>query len=223
MDEQGRKNELRWKIMRFLRSRRSDETRKYVGSIIDVLEKAREEDSQKKIRKGEAGWIRVKVLLNELVGPDKEIKNQTTFYRLVNDLSLEKIIERRTVPIPEEQMRSATFYRTSDPYQRWWFLSREQLEEKYTKSQLCVRELIQHLVIARDLLEEMGCPDPQQKIADDYKLLYDRAPISDFKVIPPPPHEGKYTRMPFVKLRNDQIPVRRKLRSSESFSKNKSE
>ncbi len=222
MEPMDREEELRWKIRRFLRTRRNDETKNYVLSIIEILERAREEDSRKKIGKSEAGWVRVKVLLDELVGPDKKIKNETTLYRLANDLFQEKIIERRAVPMPDERMRSATFYRTSEPYQLWWFLSRDQIEERYSKSQLYIKELIRHLVIAGDLLEEMGCPDPQQKIADDYKLLYDRDPLSNFKVLQPR-KEAEYRRSSVVMVDSGPILVRRKPRSRESLLKNKSD
>ena len=221
MEPMDREGELRWKIRRFLRTRRNDETKNYVWSIIEILERAREEDSGK-IGKREAGWVRVKVLLDELVGPDKKIKNETTFYRLANDLFEEKIIERRAVPMPDERMRSATFYRTSEPYQLWWFLSRDQIEEEYSKSQVYITELFRHLVIARDLLEEMGCPDSLQKIADDYKLLYDREPISNFdKTVRR--KEEEHLRSTLFLVGSKLVPVRRKTKSTESSSKNKSE
>ena len=221
MEPMNRQEELRWKIRRFLRTRRTDETKNYVWSIIEILERAREEDTGK-IGKSEAGWVRVKVLLDELVGPDKKIKSETTLYRLANDLFEEKIIERRAVPIPDERMRSATFYRTSEPYQLWWFLSRDQIEEEYSKSQVCITELLRHLVIARDLLEEMGCPDLQQKIADDYKLLYDREPLSNFnKTVNR--KEEKHLQSTLFLVGSKLISVRRKTRSTKFSSKNKSE
>ena len=184
MDELERKFELRGKIQRFLRTRRNDETKHYVAAIIDVLEKVREEDAKKKIRKDNAGWVRVKVLQDELVGPDNVIKNATTFYRLLSDLSRQQIIDRNVVPLPEERQRKATFYRTTGPYQRWWFLSREQLEENYAKNLLCLRELTQQFVIARTLLEELGCPNPQQKISEEYTALTGREPRSNFELVP---------------------------------------
>jgi hypothetical protein len=205
MDEWERKFELRGKIQRFLRSRRNDETKQYIASIIGILETARVEDAKKKSRKEDAGWVRVKILLDELVGPDKIIKNATTFYRLVNDLSRQRIIDRKVLAMPEERKRKATFYRTTGPYQRWWFLSREQLEENYAKDLQCLRELVQHLVIARTLLEELGCPDPQQKISEEYTALLGREPHSTFELVP---EHGPA--MAYVQIKRLHIPVHTK-------------
>lgn len=201
-----KKRELRSRITKFLRSRRSPKTKQYVGSIINVLEKALDNDLRKRIPpRSEAGWVRAKVLLDELVGPGKEIKNPTTFYRLVNDLSSETIIERQIKKIPEERMRTATYYRVIERYKRWWFLSREQLEEKHYKYLRCMRELTQHYVIARSLLEDLGCSNPQKKIAEEYKFLTGREPLSNFDLIP---EHGP--RMAYVKVNIFQVPVETK-------------
>lgn len=155
-------------------------------------------------------------------GPDKKIKSETPLYRLVNDLFEEKIIERRTVPMPAERMRVGTFYRTSEPYQLWWFLSREQIEEQYSKSQVDITELLRQLVIARDLLEVEGCPDPQQKIAEDYKLLYNREPLRNFEAFKPrrdPEYRNRY----LVAMDSGINFVKRKRGLQRSLPENKSE
>jgi len=209
MEKMDREGELQLKIRRFLRSRRTADTKDYVYSIIEVLERRRKEDSERKIKKSDVGWVRVKELLDDLVGTDKKIKSETPLYRLLNDLAREMIIERRVVPMPEERMRPGTFYRTAEQYQLWWFLSREELEKQYAKSQIVLTELMRQFVIARDLLEDGGFADPQQKIAENYKLLYNREPLNNFKVIQPPKEKEKFRR-PMVWVDTGLIMVRRK-------------
>lgn len=174
----GREEEARRKIQKFLQGRRNPETKKYVEKIIDRLEKEREEDSKRKIKEPEVGWVRVKTLLDEFVGEGKLIKNQTTFYRLIDDLFQDLVIAKRVTKMPNERGRQATFYRTMFEYRREWILDRKGLEEIYAATMVSVNQLIEQLMIAQDLLSEMGCANPHDLIIERYTQLHGMKPKS---------------------------------------------
>ncbi|MGA2917619.1 hypothetical protein [Methanoregula sp.] len=164
-----REDEARLKIQKFLQGRRNPDTRQYVEKIIEYLENVRKKDTDRKKPEREVGWVRVKDLLGEFVGEGKLIKNGTTFYRLIADLSQDLIIDKQTQPMPHEKGRQATFYRTLSKYRREWIFSRDGLESAYAERMACIHDLIEQLIIAQKLLMENGCPNPHEIIIERFK------------------------------------------------------
>jgi hypothetical protein len=136
------------RVIKFQQSRRNAETREYVRSIIKELERARTEDIRNTIP--DAGWVRVKNLLDELVG--KTIPNQTTFYRLLKDLHAAKIIRKRVQKTPGEIGRTSTFYQVPCYYRNSLFMNREELENAYYKFPVSI---IKRLLVAEEMLNEL--------------------------------------------------------------------
>jgi len=167
-DHGRREDEARLKIQKFLQGRRNPETRKYVEKLIEYLENVRKKDTEGKKPNREIGWVRVKDLLGQFVGEGKLIKNETTFYRLIADLSQDLIIEKQARPMPHEKGRQATFYRTLFEYRPEWIFSRDGLEEAYAERMVCIHDLIEQLTIAQKLLADMGCQNPYEIIRERF-------------------------------------------------------
>jgi len=166
--DEGFDEEARRKLQRFLQGRRTENTREYVEKIISYLGEARVSDNKEKKSRSEIGWVRVKTLLYEFVGQDNIIKNQTTFYRLMDDLFLDRIIDKRTKKIANERGRQATFYRTPLEYRREWVLDRKGIEELCADRMRSINDLSEQLSIAQQLLVEKGCQNPYSAIKEIY-------------------------------------------------------
>ncbi|MCX6685082.1 MAG: hypothetical protein NTV10_00275 [Methanoregula sp.] len=174
--EGRREEEARRKIQKFLQGRRNPETKQYVGKLIEKLEKVRKEDTERKIKEPEVGWVRVKTLLDEFVGEGKLIKNQTTFYRLLDDLFQDLVIDKRVRKMDQERGRQATFYRIPFEYRQEWLATRDGLEDAYAARMLCIHDLIEQLMIAQELLTEMGCGNPHEIIIERFTRQMKKKP-----------------------------------------------
>ena len=142
MTPDKREDEMRQKITKFLRSRHQPTTKQYVWKIIERLERERIKNTQDNVKKSEIGWVRVRTLLDDLVGKgDDKIENATTFYRLLHDLAENQLIEPQARKMPHEKGRKATFYRTLFDYQERWFYSRELLEKSIDEDEEYIRDL----------------------------------------------------------------------------------
>jgi len=166
-----RESEARRKIQKFLQARRNPHTKECVEKIIERLDKENDIDIKNKAGPT-GGWVRVKTLLEEFVGESKLINNQTTLYRMLDDLFEERIIEKKVGKIEKERGCQATFYRTAFEYRQEWFITREMLESAYAEKMECIHDLIEQLVIAHQLLVEEGCPNPHDIIIE--RFIYQR-------------------------------------------------
>jgi len=143
------------RVIKFQLSRRNAETREYVKCIIQKLDDALINDSVKNSPSYKnAGWVRVKILFNDLVG--KTIPNQTTFYRLLKDLHDAKLIEKQVQISPGEIGRKPTYYRVPHHYKKSLFMSREELETAYNELPVYI---IKRLLIAEEMLNELRGDD----------------------------------------------------------------
>jgi len=151
MTQKSRKNARQY-ITRFLRGRRTSETRNYVWMILKRLGKQIPEDVKKAIKPADLGYVRVKTLMDELVDFGK-IPNQTTFYRLLRDLNAADVIEKKSVPMKSERNRPATFYRIArsfdEPFREMWFIPRKELEERLSAAEYRIEELEVELSLER--------------------------------------------------------------------------
>ncbi len=111
--------EIRARVDQFINSKRNEETKQYAKEIINFLSKA---DPAK-----EQGWIRVKEMQAALVGSG-DIPFNTTFFRLLEDLTKAKIIERKEAERePGARGKRPIYYRVPFYYPPEWFLSRDEL------------------------------------------------------------------------------------------------
>lgn len=114
-----RENEI---LQKFLKSRKSEETKKYVQIIISYLSEQRGEHNKKIPR-----WVQSRDFIVAMVDGGK-IPNGSTFYKLLKDLVDAGLIERKKglnkTPKPG---RPPVFYRVPVYYPRIWFLSRDEL------------------------------------------------------------------------------------------------
>ncbi|MGD0079687.1 MAG: hypothetical protein ABSB80_03450 [Methanoregula sp.] len=178
MPPDKREEEMHQKIVKFLRSRHQPATKQYVWKIIERLEQERIKNIQDNVKKSEIGWVRVRTLLDDLVGKgDGKIENATTFYRLLHDLSGERLIDKRVLKMAKEKGPKATFYRTLFDYQERWFYSRELLEKSIDEYEVYIRDLFEQFMIAQDLLTEMGCVNPHEIIIERFTRLRKREPF----------------------------------------------
>ncbi|WP_321507324.1 hypothetical protein [uncultured Methanoregula sp.] len=176
--EKLRMEGARRKIQKFLQSRRNPDTKEYVWKLIAKIETVRCEDARRNLIESEVGWIRVKSLLEEFVGEGKLIKSQTTFYRLLDDLYQDQIIEKQVLKMANEKGRQATFYRTPFEYRQEWLVSREFLEQALNTRIEYIRDLSDQLMIAQDLLTEMGCVNPHERIIERFTRMRKKEPYT---------------------------------------------
>lgn len=165
----AREERIQEEILKFQQSRRNDETRKYVWYIIEILETARKRDSEEGIPAREQGWVRVKVILDELL--KIKIPNQTTLYRLLEDLHQAKLIERREKIVPGTKGRAPTYYRTPIAYNNSWFMTREELDREYHDQQILHFKLVMQMGIAAAMLQNCGYEDGKKAIQEEYDRL----------------------------------------------------
>jgi hypothetical protein len=84
------------KIDKFIRSRRSPETREYARAIIDLLYRAR-------------GWVNLRDLQRILL-PD-EIPSESAFFRLLSDMEKDRIVDKDKIQIAGRPGRPPTRYK----------------------------------------------------------------------------------------------------------------
>lgn len=139
--------EIRARVDQFINSKRSEETKQYAKEIISFLSKA---DPTK-----EQGWIRVKEMQAALVGSG-DIPFNTTFFRLLEDLTKAKIIERKEAERePGARGKRPIYYRVPFYYPPEWFLSCDDLlTEAIQKNVTEIQEKIILLRILRGILKK---------------------------------------------------------------------
>jgi len=139
--------EIRARVDQFINSKRNEETKQYAKEIINFLSKA---DPAK-----EQGWIRVKEIQAALVGSG-DIPFNTTFFRLLEDLTKAKIIERKEAERePGARGKRPIYYRVPFYYPPEWFLSCDDLlTEAIQKNVTEIQEKIILLRILRGILKK---------------------------------------------------------------------
>lgn len=139
--------EVKERVDQFINSKRSEETKQYAKEIINFLSKA---DPAK-----EQGWIRVKEIQAALVGSG-DIPFNTTFFRLLEDLTKAKIIERKEAERePGARGKRPIYYRVPFYYPPEWFLSCDDLlTEAIQKNVTEIQEKIILLRILREILKK---------------------------------------------------------------------
>ncbi len=158
MDQQAAlQNKL---LQEFLKSRKSEETRKYVRVILDYLSKEKKNIETQ-------GWVQSKDLVSALVG-EEGIPNSSTFYKLVKDLESAHLIERRKgkkeIPRPG---RPPIYYRVPLAYVSIWFLTKDEIIQEWDKTLEIFYNVASQRNVALVLL--MDC---RKKEGDDLQQLY---------------------------------------------------
>jgi hypothetical protein len=133
-------------LEKFLKTRKSKDTKEYVRIILGYLTEKMGVETQ--------GWVRSRDLVNELVSANK-IPNTSTFYKLLSDLVDAHLVEPRTGekeepgpgPLPK-------YYRASIAFPIIFFMTREELLEEYDKLLWDKSNLAARLGAARELLKK---------------------------------------------------------------------
>jgi len=175
MGQNERGEEVHHRILKFQESRRNDTTKKSARKIIERLEEERQQDAEIE-SESDVGWVRLQTLIDEFVGKEKLIKNQTTLFRLINDLYREKLIDKIVFTNTKLRGRQATFYRTPSEYRQEWLLDRRQLEELCGERMICINGLIEQFQIAQQLLTEKGYQNPYSAIKEIYVQRHQTEP-----------------------------------------------
>jgi len=131
---------------KFLKTRKSEETRAYAQTILAYLTERMSADTQ--------GWVRSRDLVNDLVST-KKIPNASTFYKLLSDLVDANLVEPKTGekekpgpgPLPK-------YYRATIAFLPELFMTREELLEKNYKLFWEKTKLVGEIGVARELLKE---------------------------------------------------------------------
>lgn len=161
-NREERQNEL---LQKFLKSRKSEETKKYVRYIIDYLQGPPDDKGKYTLR-----WVQSRDFVTAMVGGGK-IPNTSTFYKLLKDLKKERLIESK--PGQKEISkpgRPPVFYRVPVYYPSVWFMSHEELikEVLRLKSQEANNQI--DLMIARACLGK--CKIDLDEILTKFKKNY---------------------------------------------------
>jgi hypothetical protein len=119
-------NVLERKIQKFLKSRRSNETKDQIEAIVAFL--VRERETRK------TGWVPVKEIIEAFF--PHYIRNQTTVYRMLGDLTEAEIIDKKEEIAQKGPGRKPTYYRVPISYPQEWFWSREGLSLNFQKALL---------------------------------------------------------------------------------------
>lgn len=150
----------------FLKSRKTPEARLYSQGIINYLIKRREAGVE---------WVRAKEIHDVFV-ESGEIPYSTTVFRLLDDLTKYKIIERRKCPKNiSGPGKAPVFYRVTLKYPEYLFLNRDELLERLRN---CYDENIDYSMQLRDaidILESCGVGSGiKEKIRDLARKRRDR-------------------------------------------------
>jgi len=114
-----RQNEF---LQKFLKSRKSEETKKYVQIIMNYLSEQRGEQNKKISR-----WVQSRDFIVAMVDSGK-IPNSSTFYKLLKDLVDAGLIERKKgLNKKSKPGRPPVFYRVPVYYPSIWFMSRDEM------------------------------------------------------------------------------------------------
>jgi hypothetical protein len=113
-----KKYEFRERFVRFLQTRKTEETKNYTRIIIEYLSK-----------KGD--WVRARDIFNALVETG-EIAHSTTFFRILKDLEHEYLIEsKQEKPVKGERGKAPIYYRIPYFIPPVWLFSHEELVRHY--------------------------------------------------------------------------------------------
>jgi hypothetical protein len=182
------------KVSNFLQTRKGN-GKKYTNEIIEILLTVRCNDPD--------GWIRAKDIRCAV---DRKCRDQTLF-RLLNDLTSEKIIEKRRI---NDNM---VYYRVPTDYQDIFFLSKSELVDKLKESYDGVSNLAIKLQIAKEFLKALGVSNPDAVIDAEmkarersWKHQFEQIKLASDQKIKKGMEDGSITQPPII-TRDTDIPT----------------
>lgn len=137
-------------FQKYFDNRRNAATRKYLLIILKYLEERQD-------------WVNVRNIVQELI-PDL-IPNESTFFRLIGDLSSSNLILRREDTDYKGRGKAPVYYKIRFPLQ--WLHPQLQDDVDANPSIAVVRQFVE-LEIAKELLRECDIEDPDAAIKDRF-------------------------------------------------------
>lgn len=163
------------RVDRFLKSRKSPDTRVYAQAVIKYL-----------LERKEAGdeWIRAKEIHDAFV-KSGEIPHATTLFRLLDDLYEFSLVDRvKCKKNIFERGKAPVFYRVIIDVPRVMFMDRDELLDELWARNAEIIDYSINLRYAIEMLEKEGVSNAKEKVrkrAQDYRRLVEKQIESDLE------------------------------------------
>jgi hypothetical protein len=182
------------KVDNYLKTRRGV-GKDYTREIIKILLDRRYNDAD--------GWVRAKEIRGIFDSGKWNSCSDQTLFRLLKDLTSEKIIERW------EKNGNTVFYRVPINYPMAYFLSRKELIDHLKKSYDGLVNVADKLMIAKKYLKELGVSNPDAEIEARYQSWEVSRKLAFKYVIKKGIEDGSISSQPAIITPDDDVATHR--------------